>query len=59
MKEREDEVSKAILDLLPPEMRSIYESLPPGQPRSDMLTLLLLQKEKSGKLDEVKKKVKK
>ena len=59
MKEREDEVSKAILDLLPPEMRSIYESLPPGQARSDMLTLLLLQKEKAGKLDEVKKKVKK
>ena len=59
MKEREDEVSKAILDLLPPEMRSIYESLPPGQPRSDMLTLLLLQKEKAGKLDEVKKKIQK
>ena len=59
MKQREDEVSKIITDLLPPEMRSIYESLPPGQARSDMLTLLLLQKEKAGKLDELKKKIQK
>ena len=59
MKEREDEVSQAIVDLLPEEMKAIYLNLPPGQARSDMLTLLLLQKEKAGKLDEVKKKVKK
>jgi integrase len=57
MKEREEEVSKAILELLPEQMRNIYLNLPPGQARSDMLTLMLLQKEKSGGLDEIKKKV--
>jgi ribosomal protein L40E len=48
MKEREDEVSKAILDLIPEEMKAIYQNLPPGQARSDMLTLMLLQKERTG-----------
>ena len=59
MKEREEEVSKAILDLLPEEMRAIYQNLPPGPARSDMLTLMLLQKEKSGELEQIKKRVKK
>lgn len=58
-KEREDDVSKAIVDLLPEEMKNIYLNLPPGQARSDMLTLMLLQKERSGQLDEVKRKVRK
>lgn len=59
MKEREEEESKAILDMLPEEMRSIYQNLPPGPARSDMLTLMLLQKEKSGELDLVKRSVNK